>query len=169
MERVWRSRVPEGKGISIIETKALKGKPVSQKISVPILQLHLEPEPPLSHSKLVLTLPTRLNAPWKETTEDHKKAQANLGLFQYTWYNSACTCLVFSSLWTLCHWLNSGVASLSFPFPLGNNGEEEKILCLSSRVLKRWVGQRQWPPPAPVGRPWEELIFSVKFTHLGRQ
>lgn len=49
-------RCADKRGISIVETEALKRKPLSQKISLPIFQLHFGPQPPQSHRALVLIL-----------------------------------------------------------------------------------------------------------------
>ena len=52
--------MPDRRGILIIEITALKGKQVPPKISLPILQLHLRPEPLPSHQELVMILSIKI-------------------------------------------------------------------------------------------------------------
>lgn len=58
--RIWKSRVPDRREIPVEETKALKRKQVPQKIGLPVIQLHLGPEPLPPHQGLVLILPAEV-------------------------------------------------------------------------------------------------------------
>lgn len=52
--------MPDRREIPVEETKALKRKQVPQKIGLPVIQLHLGPEPLLPHQGLVLILPAEV-------------------------------------------------------------------------------------------------------------